>query len=224
MPRTHLLLAALALGLVATPLAAAQQTSSTLVMVLDSPGGPVEAEKALVFQGTATYVAEAAAQTSLTGIQVTYTVANAPEWASVTVSPQSDVFTFSQPALSPTVTATKAFTVTVIGTPDGVDGATGAIEIQGVTAGTLLVRAAWSNAAVPVLYEAGDEECAEAGAEVAPLLPPQEGAADEAPQEDDGLTVQSGGPAVPAALPIAGVAGFAALGAGVGLFLRKRRV
>lgn len=217
-PRTFLL-AGLALALAAAPTAAAQGSAS-LTLALGPPDQPVAAGTTTTLTGTATYVAEWTAQLATDGIQVQYVVANAPEWATVVVSPSSDIFTFGMlPMPSATVAATKSFTVTILGAPGAADGATGILEIQAVTEGTLLVRPALATGAVALTYEAG-EPCGDASSLIAASAAP----AADAPAEDTGLTTQSAAPATfPAVLPIAAVAGCAVVGVGAGLLLRKRR-
>lgn len=217
-PRT-LLLAGLALALAAAPSAAAQGSAS-LTLVLGAPDQPVAAGSTTTLTGTATYVAEWTAQLAMDGIEVQYVVANAPEWATVVVSPSSDIFTFGYaPAPGMTVAATRTFTVTILGAPGAHDGAVGLVEIQAVTEGTLLVRTAAATGSVAVQYDAGGE-CHD----LAPLVAASVSPASEEPAEDTGLTTQSAAPAkFPAALPLAAVAGCAVVGAGAGLLLRKRR-
>lgn len=149
-----LILALVILGtaLIALAPTAQAQGSTTLTIVLSSPGQQVKPlQGSISFQGTATFVAESTAQSSFTGVQITYSVKSAPAWASVTISPQTDVFTFgSTPTPGATVTGTKTFSVTVSASDQAPAFSPGPIEIQAVTSTTPAFKAANGLGSVPI--------------------------------------------------------------------------
>ncbi|HWH08936.1 MAG TPA: hypothetical protein VNX21_07030 [Candidatus Thermoplasmatota archaeon] len=222
-PLALLLLAAV----LAAPLARAQ-ASTSLVLAAVPPEAPLAAGDRLTFGGMATFTADALVYGNTQGVPVTYTVTNAPEWATVVVSPQTDVFPVMVGA-APSYTASRAFTILVDGAPTGPDGALGLIEIAATATPTMMAgKPATAKVAVPIRFDAGDEPCPghpEVQTALAILRPdaPAPAEAQEPPAQDDGTTTVQSSRATPVALPAAAVLGFGAAGAGVGLLLRRRR-
>lgn len=235
-----LALTALAL-LTLLPAPAQAQQSAALTMTLAAPDAPLTAGALLSFHGVVTYTADYTAALSLSGTPVSYTVSAMPEWASVVVSPANDVFPGpNSPGFGLSYTATRMITITVTLARPLAEDASGAIEITAVSRPGMLGQSATGKASAPILYDAPDEPCDEA-AHSEELLALAREAADayakeQATQEDattdvptgrpdaptEDLTVQNTGAQPLGALPWIGLAGFALVGAGVGLVLRKR--
>ena len=228
-----LLLALLAGTVLAAPLAQAQ-SSSTLVLAMPAAEDPLPAGGRLVLGGTATFTADLLVYGNTQGVPVTYTVSNAPAWASVVVSPQTDVFPVMVGAASPSYTVSRAFTVLVDGAPTGPDNEIGTIEITATATPTMQgSRAATARLNTPVRFDAGEEACEDhaaveqvAYAYVTPgaTAPTADAEADaDATAQDDTTTTVQSTSTTPIALPAAAILGFGAVGAGVGLLLRRRR-
>lgn len=234
--RTLVLVATTLALLTLVPAPAQAQLSSQVTMTLTAPTEPLKADGTLTFTGAVTYTADYTAMLALTGIPVQYAVSEKPEWATVIVSPANDVFPAPVgPSSGLAYSVTRMITVTVTLARALEEDASGAIVITATTSPAPLGQAAMGQGAVPILYDAPDKECqgpanaqllemareaaneyAEKGGNVdVPTAAP----ATEAPAEE--LRVQSGG-ASPLALPWIAVAGFAIVGAGVGLLLKKR--
>lgn len=234
--RTLVLVATTLALLTFLPAPAQAQQASQVTIVLNAPAEPLTAEGALTFTGAVTYTADYTAMLALTGIPVQYTVSERPEWATVIVSPANDVFPAPAGAVNgPAYTVTRLITVTVTLAHALEEDASGAIVITATTSAAPLGQAATGQGAVPILYDAPEEECQqltdaqllemarEAANEYAEksgnVDVPTAAPATETPSDE--LHVQSGG-AAPLALPWVAVAGFAIVGAGVGLLLKKR--
>lgn len=223
-----LALVLLATSILAVPLAQAQFNTS-LVLSAAPPEAPLLAGGRLSYGGTATFTADVLVFGNTQGVPVTYTVTQAPEWATVVVSPQSDVFpVMLQPTLAQS--ASRPFTVLVDGAPVGPDGALGLIEVTATATPTMPGgKAATAKVAVPIRFDAGDAPCPEhddvqaAFAIIDASMPTPDAAQEDAEASEDGTTTVQSGSATPLALPAAAVLGFAAVGAGVGLVLRRRR-
>jgi hypothetical protein len=228
-----LLLALLAGTALAVPLAQAQ-LNSAMTLALVPPNMPLYAGGRLVLEGTMTYTADNTALLNTNGIPLTYAVTNAPAWATVTVSPQTDVIPVYPGLASPSFTVSRVFTIIVDGASHGADGEVAAIEITATANPTAPAsKSATARATTPVRYELGpDEACEEHGIEhvayayitpdaPAPATEAEAPDASDAPEDGTTTTVQSGS-TTPIALPAAAVLGFGAVGAVVGLLLRRR--
>ncbi|HET6405042.1 MAG TPA: hypothetical protein VFH78_10380 [Candidatus Thermoplasmatota archaeon] len=228
--RTLVLLLAAAALVASLPGAHAQQ-SGALILTLEAPAEPVREGGMVTFLGTVTLTVDYTAMLSLSGIPVSYSVANAPAWASVVISPASDVFpmpSHPHPGTSYSVTRQIAVTVSAADVPER--DTVAAVEIAAVTSPGFAGRSFTGNGATPVAFDVADEACDAAHAEelAAPARQAAQayakhqtsgnGAQDASAEE---LTTQSAG-ARPLPLPYAVVAGFAILGAGIGLVLRRR--
>lgn len=233
-----LLVASLAL-LTFVPTADAQ-TAGSLVITISAPDAPVRAGETVTLVGVATLTADYTAALGLAGIPVSYWVEQAPAWASVIISPSNDVF---PPPAGPqqaglTYTAVRTFTITVSATASEAptEDVVEALTIAALTSPAALGQQLSGQGAAAIAFDATDEPCEHAvDAELLALAreAANESAASKqngvdmptsAPPTDapaDDLEVQTGGVS-PLSLPWLAVAGFALVGAGVGLVLKKR--
>lgn len=226
------LLATLAILLVLTflPSPAAAQQQGSLTMYLEAPEMALSDEvTTLTFQGIATLTTDATAYASPTGIPVQYTITKQPAWATVTVSPSTDVFQTGHP-VGLTLTTSKAFTITVTLHHDPGEDLSDVLEVTATTsAGTPFGAAFTGKGATPVAYDAPDEPCPEHDAashvdwaavavEAADAYNAHQSAQDGSDEE---VSVQTGGSST-LPMPWIVVGGFALIGAGVGLVLRRR--
>lgn len=111
-----MMVASVALTFVPT---AAAQNSLAVTMVLPPPTESVKPlQSPINFVGTTTISgSQDLAGTNVIGFTLAYTVAKQPSWASVTVSPTSDIITIA-PGATPSFSQSKSFTVTVTATQD----------------------------------------------------------------------------------------------------------
>lgn len=232
------LLVALALLTIATilPTPAAAQQQGSLVITIAAPEGPLRPGETLVVEGYATLTVDVTGMLSLTGIPVHYT-AIAPAWANAIVSPASDVFpTPPAPTAGLSYSVTRAFMVTIGAGEGPTHDVVEALQIQAQTAPSSFGQSFMGIGATALAWDAPDETCdelhgeellalaREAADEYAAAKEGQTDLATDAPRDDAAsgeLHVQTGG-ASPLALPWIAVAGFALVGAGVGLVLRRR--
>lgn len=227
-------LALAALAIVASlPAPAAAQQQGSLVLMLQLPEG-LTPDATVSFLGTATLTVDYTAALAMTGIPVTYAVAEAPEWASVTIQPASDVFPPPSAAGPPgfAYTVTRTFQV-VVSVADGpAEDAVAALLIDAwTTPSTVFGNSFYGSGATQVSFDAPDEpeECDHGltDAQLAALKAEAVEAynAMEAAQREDEasgeVTTQSTG-ASPVTMSGLAVGGFALVGAGVGLLLRRR--
>lgn len=228
MTRALLVLLLLSGGIaLAAPLAEAQVLGSVLTLSVAPGDEPIVEGGRLILYGTLTFTGDVTAVGNVNGIPVTYVVADAPAWATVVVSPSSDVLPVpfpSGPGLSYTVT--RMFTIIVDAGHGGVDGDVGAIEVVASANPSMPASSKPSaKALTPIRYEAAQDDCPEPAVVAAPAPAPEHETATAAPAraETGGTTTVQSSAATPLALPIAAVAGFGAVGAGAGLLLRRRR-
>lgn len=208
--------------------AAAQSQGSVTVMLGSLEDAFTEEGQTLTFTGIVTLVADVTAHTSTTGIPVQYTVTKQPDWATVVVSPASDVFTFGAPT-GLSVQASKSFTVTVALADTPEDDVSDQVEIAAQTSPAPFGASFTGKGATPIVYDAPDEPCPGhdivTSADWASLAVEAADAYNEhhAAKQGKGeeVSVQTGG-ATSLSTPWIVVAGFAAVGAGVGLVLRRR--
>ena len=204
-------LLALLLACLLLPSASAQQSGQVSVR-LHPPGETLEPGASMTLPGEAQLVADLTAHASLSGIPVTYTVTKQPAWATVVVSPASDMF---QAAHAPGIQYRdeRPFTITVTVAHDAAFDATDLIEVVATTHGSAGGASFSGKAQVPIVLHGADDACH------------HETAAGEDAKSASDVTVQSAGgsPAsLPLAAPAAAVGGLAAVGAGAGLVLRRR--
>lgn len=134
-----------------TPTAEAQGSQSSLVITMNAPTESVKPLQApLAFSGTTTFTGDPGQMQNFIGVPISYTVTKQPAWATVVVSPASDVVQLSQPGATGTVSGTRPFQVIVTASDQAPAFQADQIEItvtQGrVTAGTPAV----SKNAVPI--------------------------------------------------------------------------
>lgn len=216
------------------PAPAQAQMSSSLVVTLTSAEEPVREGSSVVLTGIATFTSDWTAALSLNGIPVTYTIDAVPAWASVVISPANDVFPPPGPASGATPLAysvTRAFTVTVSASEELAADQTDVLEIAATSSPTQGGRVAVGKASALVSYDAPEAPCDTTDHEALLAMAVEAAnayaetergdASSTSGTEDDELSVQTGG-ATPLPLPWIAVGGFAALGALVGLLLRRR--
>jgi hypothetical protein len=226
--KTPLLLIALAGLALATPLAAAQQSSSVTVQLVP-PERPLSADKPSIATGTVFYVADLTAYASLSGIPVQYAVTRAPAWASVVVTPANDVFPVPSTPSVTYVTA-RSITLTIAIAADAPAGAVDVIEITAMAGAAPLGRSAEglgsflvTTAAAPRPTPCPDAPAAAPESATAPASPARGAEARVTPQEGGEVTVQQAA-ASPVSTPWLVVGAFGLVGAGVGIVIRRRFV
>jgi len=211
------------------------QQSAAITMALNPSDEPLRDDNVLVLTGVVTYTADWTGALTFTGTPVTYTITAAPEWASVVVSPASDMFpapSSPQPGLAYTVS--RQITITISLAEELARDATGVIELSAVTTAGIAGKSVSGKGAVPIRYDAPEKPCDEAHAQellalakrAADAYAAEQGAgigasAPAASPRDDDVVVQSGS-ATPLPLPWGAVAAFGLAGAGVGLLMRRR--
>lgn len=221
--RTPLLLVALAGLALAAPLVSAQQSAS-LTIYAETPSEIISGTPTTV-AGTAIFTADYTAILGVSGIPVAYSISAMPEWATVVISPSSDVFPMpSTPGFGLSYTAARQFQVTIMTSHDLPAWQTGLIEITATTEAATLGRSAVAKTTIPVT--AGPSHCPEAPLEAAtegaapPLAAPEESPT-AAPSEGGEVTVQQAATS-PVSTPWLVVAAFGLVGASVGIVLRQR--
>lgn len=232
-----LVLALLALSLLTlVPAPAQAQQTGSLVLVLNAPERALHGDDFVTVTGIATLTVDYTAVLAVSGIPVTYTVTKAPAWATVIVTPGSDVFPgpyAPMPGLAYSVTRAFSMTISVADGPG--QNVVDTIEITAVTEAAPLGRSFTGKASVPVSFYAEEEACEvhdgellalarEAANEYAAAKEDSVDVTAEAPRKDASepeLHAQSGS-ATTLSIPWIAVAGFALVGAGVGLVLRRR--
>lgn len=235
--RPLLLAAMLAIALVLLPLASAQfGQRSQLTLSMSVPTQAItEAGAPLSFSGTVTFVGDATYYTQTNGIPISYVVTKQPAWATVIVSPATDVIPLPSTPTSVNVYGSRPFQVTVVLDPAQADQPdfprrlTDQIEVTATAGWTMFSGAASGKSAVPLVVSLPDvEPCHEVDTQA--LLTEavdaynayqaQQEASSPSTEPSD-VTVQSTG-ASPVPLPYAAVGGFALVGAGIGLVLQRR--
>lgn len=222
------ILAALALLTFLPAPAAAQQQGSLVLQI--APPETIYPDTTITTVATATLTVDVTGMLSPSGIPVTYMVETVPAWATVTLSPASDVFT--APMMVPngasyTVTRTFTITISVAHYPgDMID----LLRIAAITSPGFMGQSIYGAGEATLFYDGpnADEECDHGltDAQVAALKAEaidaynEYNAAKDAESSDE-VTVQNAS-ASPVPLTSLAIAGFALVGAGVGLVLRKR--
>lgn len=199
----------------ATPLAAAQ-SGSTVSLTLSPVVEYLTHEAASYTPGSITFsTSMVSAATNTNGWTVIYTVAKQPAWAIVTVSPSTDIL-HSFLSLSPTMVVTKSFTIGIEVDPNYFGEAIDQVEIVATVVPSAAVAgqivSAKSSLSVHALTD--DAHCEDAATATVAAAPADE----EAPET---VTIQSAAPPT-SPVPYVAIGGFAAVGAGVGLLLRRR--
>jgi hypothetical protein len=215
------------------PAPAEAQSQSQLTIAMNAPAEVFNADTTVVsFSGITTYTGDPLQYTQLNGIPISYEVTKSPAWLSVTVSPASDVIPVGTPS-GVTITAARVFVVTAILDPDFEGEDVDQIEVTVMQPASTLVSGASAKNAVPVVADVTAEEPCPEGAHADLLTLAGEAAdaynAEQAQMRDEETTdgssdeVSVQDTAVkPLSLPWLAVGGFALVGAGVGLVLRRR--
>jgi len=210
-----LLVAAALLALLGLPAAAAQQQGSLALAV--QPHAELTADTPrTIIRGVAELVTDASSSAELTGIPITFKVA-APDWLSVTVSPASAVFVNQpQPAVTSMRSVTFQVDVRVVDVPS--NDTFGLIAIHAITQPGSQGGQSFSAKVTSLVSFDAATPCTD------DHLTPLAGSAGDGDQAapETTLTPQSGGASTLPALPMAGVAAFGLIGAGLGLVLRRR--
>lgn len=229
-----LVLVVATLALLAFLPAPAQAQGSSAVIVQIEP-----AEEALVDGSTitlhavVTYVADYLSLLNVNGVPVDYAVTRAPPWAAVTVTPASDIF--PPPAGAPvgaSYSMSRAIIITVSATGDFAEDLTDVIELTATTHPTApLTASATGKGQAQVRYlGAENEPCPEhpgmTHEEMAAMAVDAANAYNAQQREEqtgssDDVTVQNAS-AAPVSMPWVLVGGFALVGAGIGLVLRRK--
>lgn len=226
-----LILATLVLGLVLVPAPAQAQQSGALVVMLQPPTELLSEDlETMTLSGVVVFTADLTVLANVVGTPVSYTVTKQPAWASVIISPATDVFpTNAFVGASTSVTASRPIRVTVSLSDHPTADVTDAIEITAETSVGTPGRSFSGTGAAPIGYDAPDEPCdqhvgmtqaqmEQAAAAIADYRA-QQSSPQTAPQE---VTTQSAGEKAP--VPVFGLAvvACALVGAAVGLALRRK--
>lgn len=195
--RTTLCLAALALLALAAPLASAQTPlqSATLQVSLGTFEEPFRTDFLYRADSKIEFSATGLASMNMNGIKARLVIEEAPDWASVTLSPSElTLYTNQQ---SNVVYVTEPFAVLAILRPGAPPGESATIRVSACTDGTSWTESACGTDTTPILVASGNEPChhdvaAEAPETVAPE--PEEPAKDEelALPEDGNIPVAIG--------------------------------
>lgn len=123
------------------PVASAQTKAPVQVSAKITAQGDQELkplQNSIVLKGEMTFTGDAGtSRSTLTGVTVTYTKISAPAWATVVISPPTDVITFDgTPGASPTVSGTKSFDVIITASDQAPAFQDGEIVIEVKTAET----------------------------------------------------------------------------------------
>jgi len=220
MTATRILIALALAALAAVPAADAQLTAA-LTLTANSPDHALASGETTNVTGVATFTADATALLNVNGVPVTYAITKAPTWLSATISPTTDIFPIPlTPAADVVVTRPWRLDLLVADNASGDD--VSYIEITAIAqpeaplAGTLS-HGASAKIQIPVrLHAATTDPCPDA---VAPPAPAASPAAAPVPQP---VHVQSATATI-SPFSWAAIAGFAAVGAGVGLALKRRK-
>lgn len=133
-----LILGSLVLGVFAVlaPTASAQQQGG-LTITVTPPSDPIKPLRApTIVSGSVSMVADGTVFTGVTGVQVTYSVSKAPSWATVIISPATDIFAPGQPQPGTQVTVTKPISISITTTDLAPAFAPDSIEISATSTPT----------------------------------------------------------------------------------------
>lgn len=220
------LLTSLLLGglLLAASPAHAQMFGSNTTLRIEPPTDTFHAFGQMqTVPGALEFVADATAMANLQGIPFEIHVTRLPAWLNVAVTPATGILPIS-PGVSPTVYAVAPFEVTMTITDDLQRGQlTDQVELQAIVAPPAPYKGSSGKVNFPVVLDIPEEDPAcdnHTLVAYATLLPGDAG--QDVPAEDEGaVTVQSTqASAVP--LSTMAIGGFALVGAGVGLVLRRK--
>lgn len=230
-PMKALLLAtALLCLLVVVPAPAQAQQSGSVTVMLSAPTEALQQGSApAVIPGVVTFTADITAALSPSGIPVTYTITKQPAWATVIVSPSTDMFPAPSAPTGLSYAASRSILITVSVAHAPTADTTDVIELTATTGAAILGKSFVGIGAAPIAFDAPDEPCPEHAVTQEQLAvwaaeateAYNEYQASNADEPADELTVQNAS-ASPISLPVMAIAGFALVGAGVGLLLKRR--
>ena len=142
-----MILAAAVLSVLPT---AQAQSKSQLTITMNAPTESVKPlQTPLTFSGSTSFTGDPGQFSNIVGIPITYTVSKSPAWASVVVSPASDVIPVPTTP-GATITATRPFQVIVTATEQAPAFTADQIEITVNQAATTGMTGASAKNAVPV--------------------------------------------------------------------------
>ncbi len=131
------------------PTAEAQGSASIIVKLSPASGDLKPLQGFVTVAGQATYTADPTARSSVIGVPIQYTVKNAPSWASVTITPQSDVIAPpSTPGQSESTTV--SFTVIISASDQAPAFSPSTLEIQAIATKPAAGAAATGVGSVPI--------------------------------------------------------------------------
>ena len=211
------LLLSLVVALVAAPGLADAQKSASATLKVQPFERVLHASDSLGAAAVLQYSADPTVYLSLEGVPVTYSVTKQPAWATVVLSPQSDIIPVQvQPQT--TFNAMRSLQVLVDIPGDATGDLVDLIEVTATIRGGALGIPLVVKASVPLHLVAGPHACPDA----APAPARDDAPATVSPQPSAPVKVQSASMSVPTISGVA-LAGFALVGAGVGLVLRRRK-
>ncbi|MFA5862562.1 MAG: hypothetical protein WDA16_12795 [Candidatus Thermoplasmatota archaeon] len=217
----RVLIATLLAGLaLLAPLASAQQNSA-LTLMLRPLDHALDGDTTTATGAVVTYVADATVLLNTAGVPVTYQVSKQPAWASVIVSPSSDIF-MPNPQPSVSYAMTKAFTLSISVAKDAPHDALDSIEITAIVMpGMVAAKGAMAKAMIAVHVVNTQVPCEATPAAGATALAPPTTTSESTPTDAQTVHVQS---TAPTSVPTSAMAigGFAAVGAGAGFLLRRK--
>lgn len=192
---------------------ASAETATVAILTVQPSAEPIAPGEQRVLRGEVRVVADATGAAELSGMRVHYGVTEAPEWATVVLTPMDDVAHFGSPQ-GLVAEATVRFQVTVIPRADLAASQVGLVEVVAHVEGQFHRAAA--AAQLPVLVKVPPVCEATPTALAAP-----DASMDDAQGDEGDLSVQSAAPARPARVaPL--LAGCAVVGALLGLVVSRR--
>lgn len=205
----------------------AQAWQNSVTMTLAPPTEKLQAGTTVVLPGSIEYRDLAIAQASLGGIQVRYDVVDAPPWATVVVSPASDVIDTRgvQPGL--TFLKERTFSVVVTAQPKYAVEETGVIEVAVLAVPDYpggMPRTA--SASIPIHYVPSEhaDDCPEhAAIKEYKVQVDYTGPTQEAQQAPEPVRVQSSSTTL-GTTSLAVVGGMAVAGGAAGYAMHRRRL
>jgi hypothetical protein len=153
---TSLMIVALLMGtflLAFAPTAEAQGRATSVTVKLEPATQNVKPLQGQIsIKGTVTFTADPTVYNSLIGVPIQYSVKTAPSWASVTISPTSDVIVI-QPGATQQVEATKTFDVIISANEQAPAFQAAPIEITAAAAATQATAAQTGTGSTPIVAD-----------------------------------------------------------------------
>lgn len=149
---SYLLVAAfMATALMAFAPTAQAQQSASIVVAMNAPSDPVKPlQGPLTFSGSVTFQGDTGGYTNVIGVPITYTVTKQPAWATVLVSPATDVIPVPTTP-GPTFSGSRPFTVIVTASENAPAFTADQVEITATTTPGAGGKAASGKNAVPIV-------------------------------------------------------------------------